>query len=176
MSQYQKLKFALMHEHYRHGWGILLIDPVGFRDFYNGGLCLDIGCNIGLLAGLVGVERYVGLDIVCYGDRPLYFTLGDGHQLPFKDEAFDFVSMIETLEHLLDPYCALQEVKRVLKPSGRLYVQSVHGNDPCAEGDPTHFQSFHVWSLGRLLNVVFGGQTYGHVEKRGGNLIAKVIK
>jgi len=137
---------------------------------------LDVGCDVGYLAGLIGEENYIGLDIVRYERTPKQFILADGHRLPFKDETFDFVSMIETLEHLIDPCCALLEVKRVLKPKGRLFIQSVHGNDPCAEADPTHLQAFHTWSLGRLLNAIFGGSAHGHVERRGGTLIAKVVK
>jgi len=173
---YQKLKDMLVREHKRSRWGCLLVFRDDFRVFYNGGLCLDIGCDVGFLAGLVGEENYVGLDIVRYEQVPKQFVLADGHRLPFKDEAFDFVSMIETLEHLIDPFCTLMDVKRVLKPKGRLFIQSVHGNDPCAEADPTHFQSFHVWSLRRLLNTVFGGNAHGEVEHRGGTLIAKVVK
>jgi len=30
--------------------------------------------------------------------------------------------------------------------------------------------------LGRLLNVAFGGSAHGHVARRGGTLLAKVIK
>jgi ubiquinone/menaquinone biosynthesis C-methylase UbiE len=67
----------------------------------------------------------------------------------------------------------LKECNRVLKPNGRLFIQSVHGNDPCAEGDPTHFQSFQTWSLHRLLGLVF---SHVNVEQKGGTLIAKVIK
>jgi len=173
---YQKLKDLLRREHARSGWGCLLILRDDFLSFYNGGLCLDIGCDVGLLAGLVGEDRYVGLDVVYYGGRPKHFALGDAHHLPFRDGAFGFVSMIETLEHLLAPFYALLEARRVLRPGGRLFIQSVHGDDPCAEGDPTHFQSFHVWSLGRLLNVAFGGSAHGHVVHRGGTLLAKVIK
>lgn len=44
--------------------------------------------------------------------------------LPFEDDEFDMVLSLETLEHLMNPYYALQEVKRVLSPGGR-FVCSV---------------------------------------------------
>lgn len=172
-ATYQMLKDTLVREHRRSCWGCLLVFRDDFKGFYNGGLCLDVGCNVGFLAGMVGEDRYVGLDIVTYDKRPPYFVLGDGQRLPFKDGAFGFVSMIETLEHLPDPCCALSEVERVLKAGGRAFIQSVHGEDPCGEGDPTHFQSFHRWSLQRLLSLFFPRL---RVEHRGGSLIAKVTK
>jgi len=55
--------------HKRFGWGILLAFPEDFLAFYNGGLCLDIGCNVCMLADLVGRERYIGIDIAYYGDH-----------------------------------------------------------------------------------------------------------
>lgn len=170
------IKALLRIQHERAKWGCLLIYREEFMEFYNGGLCLDIGCNVGFLEGMIGADRYYGLDIIDYDKRPKNFVLADACvKIPFPDEHFGFVSMIETLEHLYDPYCALKQVKRVLKPGGRLFVQSVHGSDPCAEGDPTHFQSFHEWSLQRLLSLVFGKPAF-NVRVEGGTIIAKVIK
>jgi len=177
LEGFDKVRYELVKEHFRSGWGCLLIFRDDFKAFYEGGLLLDIGCDVGLLSGMVGDEDYVGVDVLnvkeAYGVCPKNFVQADGHQLPFKDEAFDFVSLVETLEHLQDPYCCLKEIKRVLKREGRLFIQSVEANDPCAENDPTHYQSFHKWSLERMLRIFFSKV---EVEKRGGTLIAKVIK
>src|SRR5439155_19438090 len=40
--------------------------------------------------------------------------------LSFPDAAFDAVWLGETLEHLVDPVGALHEIRRVLRPRGRL--------------------------------------------------------
>jgi len=173
---YRRLKDMLHREHTRSCWGCLLVYREDFLKFYNGELCLDIGCNVGFLAGMVGKERYIGLDVVYYGKKPKYFVLGDAHHLPFKDEAFGFVSMIETIEHLSDPHCALQEVKRVLKPDGRLFMQCPIADSPHADHDPTHCYGFHVWSLSRLLHQVFSHSNCVSVERKGGSLITKVVK
>jgi 2-polyprenyl-3-methyl-5-hydroxy-6-metoxy-1,4-benzoquinol methylase len=39
-------------------------------------------------------------------------------KLPFQDQFFDMVSMVETIEHLIDPDHAIKECKRILKKDG----------------------------------------------------------
>jgi ubiquinone/menaquinone biosynthesis C-methylase UbiE len=46
----------------------------------------------------------------------------DAHHLPYADDAFDCVVSCETIEHLTDPPAALQEMARVCKPGGMLYL------------------------------------------------------
>jgi ubiquinone/menaquinone biosynthesis C-methylase UbiE len=40
--------------------------------------------------------------------------------LPFADNEFDLVSCIETIEHIRDVQLAFSEIRRVLRPGGRL--------------------------------------------------------
>jgi ubiquinone/menaquinone biosynthesis C-methylase UbiE len=46
----------------------------------------------------------------------------DAHHLPFADSAFDCVISCETIEHLTNPPAALQEMARVCKAGGALYL------------------------------------------------------
>ena len=43
---------------------------------------------------------------------------GDICRLPFPDADFDFVLCTEVLEHVADPWLAVREIRRVLKPGG----------------------------------------------------------
>jgi SAM-dependent methyltransferase len=89
---------------------------------------LEVGCGDGAMLRLLvaqgidargvdasssGIERCktTGLNAQCLD------VSVDG--LPFADDEFDAVLCLETLEHLMNPYYALQEVRRVLIPGGR---------------------------------------------------------
>ncbi len=52
-----------------------------------------------------------------------------------EDESFDFVICTEVLEHVANPFDAMNEIFRVLKPGGKLYASSpfdfrIHGPLP----------------------------------------------
>ena len=69
----------------------------------------------------------------------------DAHRLPFRDACFDAVVTFNTFEHLADPPRAAAEIRRVLKPGGRLvlhtaFLQPVH--EP-----PFHFYNATEWGV-----------------------------
>jgi SAM-dependent methyltransferase len=55
-------------------------------------------------------------------DLRRYATLADIHALPFADGAIDSVLANNVLEHSYDPLRCLREVRRVLRPGGRLFA------------------------------------------------------
>ncbi len=61
----------------------------------------------------------------------------DAHWLPFGDGVFDAVVTFNTFEHLYDPNRAAKEIFRVLKPGGRLILQTAY-LQPVHEA-PYHF-------------------------------------
>jgi SAM-dependent methyltransferase len=50
--------------------------------------------------------------------------LGDAIRLPFPDASFALVLSQEMVEHVPDPFQAVREMARVLRPGGTLYLQA----------------------------------------------------
>ena len=67
---------------------------------------------------------------------------GDAHFLPFRAGAFDLVFAYAVMEHLYNPFLALAEVRRVLRPGG-FFIGAV------SQGEPFHASYFHMtpWAL-----------------------------
>src|SRR5437762_1356405 len=76
----------------------------------------------------VGTARSVGADVSKVALDRARTRLPDAElvllepdeALPFADNEFDLVTCIETLEHVRDVQLALSEIRRVLRPGGRL--------------------------------------------------------
>ncbi len=94
---------------------------------------LDIACGSGKLA--VAVQRrataglVVGLDFssgmleVARRSAPgPGYTRGDGLALPFPDDSFDGATIAFGLRNLADPLQGLREMRRVVRPGGRMAV------------------------------------------------------
>jgi ubiquinone/menaquinone biosynthesis C-methylase UbiE len=89
---------------------------------------LDLGVGDGRLAAEIQAAKLVGADVSQVAldrarkrlpDAELVLVEPD-EPLPFADNVFDLVTCIETLEHVRDVQLALSEIRRVLRPGGRL--------------------------------------------------------
>ncbi|MEV0407752.1 methyltransferase domain-containing protein [Actinoallomurus sp. NPDC050550] len=98
---------------------------------------LDLGCgpgtDLGALAGGVGDEgRVIGVDrdprmtARAHGrtasNARVRVVLGDAHALPLPDGGLDRARTDRVLQHVADPAAALAELRRVLRPGGRLVM------------------------------------------------------
>ncbi|PIS29973.1 hypothetical protein COT42_03775 [Candidatus Saganbacteria bacterium CG08_land_8_20_14_0_20_45_16] len=93
---------------------------------------LDFGCGRGFRAPVLGLlGEYWGVDILLdnieqakhdFPDKN--FVLIDNQTLPFADNYFDQIFAYEVLEHASDLPAVLGEIKRCLKDSGKLIIES----------------------------------------------------
>jgi ubiquinone/menaquinone biosynthesis C-methylase UbiE len=67
-----------------------------------------------------GFDRVQQLDQVI--NNCAFFTM-DAQQLLFRDRLFDFIFSLNAFEHIPNPGHALQEISRVLKPGGYVFLQ-----------------------------------------------------
>ena len=136
------------------------------------GLVLDVGCGAGGMLRALADEGFTtaGLDHApealerareLRGNDPRYtgeLRLGDVcSHIPWPDETFDAVVLNDLVEHLADEGGAISEVRRVLRPGGRILVSTLNARGLLARllgsrwsfyRNPTHLRptSCRHWS------------------------------
>jgi len=167
-----------------------ILDGVG-----RGTACLDVGCGransyapaLGECAG-----SYVGVDVSPVAVEAAQAAgldarlITDAGELPFPDASFDHVVCVEVLEHLFAPHDAVAEMRRVLRPGGRLVASvpnaaywRLRANllvglwNPAGDADSIerpwrdpHLRFFTLASFERLLR--YAGFTHVEVGGHGG--------
>ena len=105
-------------------------------DIAPGTRALDVGCNTGPLLiplrqrgyDVVGID--ISLDEVQKAERYLHqhrlprdkLSVADGTRLPFRDQSFDCMLLVDILEHTGHPERVVFEAKRLLVPGGVVIV------------------------------------------------------
>lgn len=97
-------------------------------------LILDIGCSTGNAVRYFSEKfncKIVGMDFSQDWLRIVKIpnvVRADAHFLPFRDSSFDKIYMCHVIGHLVFPEKAINEVRRVLKPSGRFVIITPNKN------------------------------------------------
>lgn len=60
--------------------------------------------------------------------RQAHYIQGDAHRLPFRSHSLELVTILETLEHVVDPYAVLMELRRITKKNGAIIVEMDSGS------------------------------------------------
>lgn len=114
-------------------------NPFSLGRINPGDAVLDIGCGAGvdtlLAAMMAGPQgRAVGVDLTpemiqraksnleLTGLDNVTFQVASGDDLPFEDESFDVVISNGAINLIPDKEATLKEIRRVLRPGGRLMI------------------------------------------------------
>ena len=92
---------------------------------YMTGIMMDFGCGSKPYKSLFKPEKYIGVDFQGQGhshENEQIDVFYDGKTLPFPDNYFDSVFSTEVFEHVFNLEEMMLEIKRVLKPGGKILV------------------------------------------------------
>jgi demethylmenaquinone methyltransferase/2-methoxy-6-polyprenyl-1,4-benzoquinol methylase len=131
---------------------------------------LDVACGTGdlsLVLSRAGGARVVGLDFcrpmleiarhkAAEESRAVPFVEGDALRLPFADEAFDVVTIAFGLRNLAGVPEGLAELKRILRPGGRIAV--LEFSSPVLPGFRALFRFYFTRVLPRIGGLVSGSR------------------
>lgn len=137
---------------------------------------LDVACGPGalVLAMAPGVQFAYGMDLTgemlnmarqFQGEKlvsNVAFIRGEGERIPYPDGTFDLVSCQYAFHHMPKPELILQEMVRVAKPGGRVFVDDTLGPESDAKfelhnrievvRDPSHTISLRLTSFLRMFD------------------------
>ncbi len=132
----------------------------------DGGKILDVATRDGafilkLKEGLKDYTEIIGIDndeeIINKNnakntESKVKYLLMDAGDMDFEDNSFDIVCISNTLHHLLDKNKVLNEMKRVLKPGGRIIINELFDEDQ-SPAQTTHVK---LHELGGLVDSLLG--------------------
>lgn len=129
-------------------------------------IIINLGC------GKTRIPRSVGVDCVAIPE-----SVDIVHDLnltpyPFDDNVADEIHFYHVLEHLDDPVKKLEDIHRILKPGGILYMRVPHFSSNGAFTDITHKRPFSMYSF----DVFEEGGYHSYYTKARFEIIHKEIK
>ena len=142
-----------------------------FPWLHSGSRVLDFGCGPGTitvgLAAAVHLGKVHGVDMeesqiemarsaaAAGGHDNITFHVGNVYDLPFEDDYFDVAHCHAVLMHVPDTQAALREVRRVLKPEGRLGCREMIADGSFTEPAREHLPE--AWATFIRLLAANGG-------------------
>lgn len=135
-------------------------------DYIENGTLLDVGCGNGRYLSTMrtlgwdvqGVELSEnGLKVCQAANLPVHH--GDLASAAFPEESFDVITVRHVVEHIRDIHSLMAELARILKPNGKLMIETPNshalGRSYCganwyANDVPRHLILFSIDNLSRL--------------------------
>ena len=114
------------------------------------GKTLDVGCGSKPYQSLYNSSEYIGLEYDTPENRSIknadFFY--DGTIFPFEDNSFDSAVLNQVFEHVFNPDSFLDEVSRILKKDGKLFLTIPFAWDEHEQPvDYARYSSFGIKSI-----------------------------
>ena len=142
-----------------------------FPRFVPDGKALDIGCGNGAFLNLLKQHDWqvTGIDLSAKAAATAKKTfdidvfVGNTEDAPFENNSFDYIHMSHSIEHLPNPVATMKRVAELLKPTGRVFVETPNIDSfsakVCGEywmplETPRHLYLFSPATLSALMSRV----------------------
>lgn len=144
-------------------------EEINYVNSLEPGKILDVGCGLGFLLSAIDFrwEKY-GVELseyaANYAKKYGNVLLGVLRAAEYESNYFDVVVLYHVVEHFNDPVEELIEIRRILKPNGRLIIgmpdfkcelAKRFGNNFRLLKDETHVSLFGGFDMFRLLTDLF---------------------
>lgn len=144
----------------------------------SGGRVLDVATGGGgfvhfLEDGLKDFDSIVGIDTseraaatfsASFGDKPrVQFVSMDATHIEFDDASFDTVCISNSLHHMPNPECTLEEMMRVLHSGGHFILSEMY-RDSQTETQMTHVLLHDWWAAVDSRTGIFHNPTFTRLE------------
>lgn len=124
---------------------------------------LDVACGTGIFLNKINHERkglhLFGIDnsknmisIAKKNYATIHFETADADKIPFEDNSFDLITIIDAFYYFRDKESTLKECSRVLKPNGYLFIFYMAIDI---------FPKF-ILKLIQLISIIFSLNSEGH--------------
>ena len=132
-------------------------------------MILDVGCGRNKYPGAIGIDRNrdTHADVICDLDRTPY---------PFRDGQFDQIRLIHVIEHVADVIATLEELHRLARPGGRIWIETPHYTDFSSFCDPTHRWHLNSFSLRYFGDRNGGFGYYSRARMRERRVYVKLLR
>ncbi len=124
------------------------VDQLGEHLEVAGSLALDVGTGAGYMtramrsagARCIGIEYDRG-ELTWRGEPPTGIAIASAMEMPFADDCFDVTFSSNVLEHVPDPWTMADEMVRVTRPGGFVYLSYTNWLSPWGghETAPWHY-------------------------------------